>query len=241
MKNIKRQIPNLITALNLLCGCLGVIAALEHNLIAAGFFVILGIFFDFFDGFAARLLQVKSELGKQLDSLADLITSGLVPGLVVFSLLNELRDSVMVLLSNNPIPFIGLLIPVAAAYRLANFNIDSRQEDGFIGLPTPASALLVLSVPFMLAYPTIPGLEPYLSAPNFLIGLSVFCAVVMNAPLPLFSLKFSSFGWQENKLRYLFLAVGLFWMALWQFTGLAFLILSYVLSGFFKTNRKQKA
>ncbi len=241
MKNIKRQIPNLITALNLLCGCLGVIAALEHNLIAAGFFVISGIFFDFFDGFAARLLQVKSELGKQLDSLADLITSGLVPGLVVFSLLNEQRDSVMVLLSNNPIPFIGLLIPVAAAYRLANFNIDSRQEDGFIGLPTPASALLVLSVPFMLAYPTIPGLEPYLSAPNFLIGLSVFCAVVMNAPLPLFSLKFSSFGWQENKLRYLFLAVGLFWMALWLFTGLAFLILSYVLSGFFKTNRRQKA
>lgn len=234
MNYIKRQLPNAITALNLLSGCLGVIAALENNLLGAACFVALGIFFDFFDGFAARLLQVKSELGKQLDSLADLITSGLVPGLVLYTLLNGNGDGLYEVLFHNPLPLTGLIVPVAAAYRLANFNIDTRQEDGFIGLPTPATALLILSVPCMLAYPSIPGLELYLTSPYFLVGLAVFCALIMNAPLPLFSLKFSSFGWQENKLRYLFLATGLFWMALWQFTGLAFLILTYVISGFFK-------
>ncbi|MEJ6546501.1 MAG: CDP-alcohol phosphatidyltransferase family protein [Flavobacteriaceae bacterium] len=231
MKILRAQIPNLITALNLLSGCIAVIAVLEYNLLLAAFLVVLGIIFDFFDGFAARLLHVKSELGKQLDSLADMITSGLVPGLVIYVLLNSQALPIYDVLVSDPLPLIGLLIPVGAAYRLANFNLDERQSEQFIGLPTPANALLVLSVPCMLAYPTVDGLDTFLLSPYFLTALTVFCTLIMNLPIPLFSLKFKNYGWRGNQIRYGFLVISVFWISLWHFTGLAFVILSYVLSG----------
>ena len=232
MKKIIHQIPNAITALNLLSGCLAVIAVLEGNLLLAALLVLIGIVFDFFDGFAARLLHVKSELGKQLDSLADMVTSGLVPGLVIYSLLNPQKLKVYEVFNEVPWAFIGLLVPIGAAYRLAKFNIDSRQSNSFIGLPTPANAILILSVPCMIAYPSIPGLENVLLSPYFLGSLAVFCMLVMNLPLPLFSLKFDSFKWQGNQVRYLFISVSLLWIALWQFAGIALVIVAYVLSGF---------
>lgn len=231
MKKYIQQIPNIITALNLLSGCLAVIAVLEYNLLLAALLVLIGIVFDFFDGFAARLLQVKSELGKQLDSLADLITSGLVPGLMVYVLLNTKGALLKEVLTENPLPLLGLLIPIGAAYRLAFFNVDTRQANYFIGLPTPASALLVLSIPCMLAYPTVKGLETYLLSPYFLAGLSVFVLVMMNAPISLFSLKFKNFKWEGNQVRYSFVGLGILFIAGLHFTGVFLLILSYVLSG----------
>ena len=157
---MKKHIPNLITLLNLFCGSIAVIFAVEDNLFMAAVFVILGIVFDFFDGFAARILDVKSELGLQLDSLADMVTSGVVPGIVLFKLFERTAGSFPYALdfsltewndgTTSFLPLIGLLVTLASCYRLANFNIDTRQTDSFIGLPVPANTLFILSLPLIL-------------------------------------------------------------------------------------------
>lgn len=144
---MKKHIPNIITLLNLFCGCIAVIFAIQNKMDWVIFWVSLGIFFDFFDGFFARLLNVKSELGLQLDSLADMVTSGVTPGIAMFQMLSSSNfvvhnDSLLSTL----LPYFGFLITLSSAYRLANFNIDPRQTLGFIGLPTPANALFVISL-----------------------------------------------------------------------------------------------
>src|SRR5690606_10849663 len=161
---MKRHIPNLITLLNLLCGCIATVFAVSNRLELAAAFVFLGIFFDFFDGMAARLLDVKSELGLQLDSLADMVTSGVVPGIVMFQLLSKAlpggeagprdwTDGSDLLSWDFPVlALIGFFITLASCYRLAKFNLDDRQLDSFIGLPTPANALLILSLPLILIF-----------------------------------------------------------------------------------------
>ena len=154
---MKKHIPNIITSLNLLCGCIAILFAVSGDLVAASYFVLTGMFFDFFDGLAARLLHVQSKIGLQLDSLADMVTFGVVPGIIMFQLLNEATtpqlletrfevSETMVWYGESMsfIPFIGLIIVIASAYRLAKFNVDSRQTDSFIGLPTPANTLLIL-------------------------------------------------------------------------------------------------
>jgi len=256
VKSIKSFIPNAITALNLLSGLLAVIAVLENEILLAMLFVFTGIVFDFFDGFVARILHVKSEMGKQLDSLADLVTSGVVPGLAIYKMLNPSEFTLVeVLLFDqlplvgliipigaftlvevllfDQLPLVGLIIPIGAAFRLAFFNIDTRQTDHFIGLPTPAAALLVLSIPSMLIFHTSDGLKEVLLSPYFLVGFSIFMVTVMNAPIKLFSLKFINFSWQDNRLRYFFILLSvllLFWL---EFMGLALVILTYILSGLF--------
>ncbi|MEP4661797.1 MAG: CDP-alcohol phosphatidyltransferase family protein, partial [Nonlabens ulvanivorans] len=156
---MKKWIPNLITMLNLLSGCIAAVYAFKDELILAGIFVALGIFFDFFDGLAARLLKVSSELGTQLDSLADMVTSGVVPGIVMCQLLADATGHSSTLFAVNgdlgwssatslfkEITFLGFLITAASGYRLAKFNIDTRQTDSFIGVPTPANAILIISL-----------------------------------------------------------------------------------------------
>jgi len=237
VKSIKSFIPNSITALNLLSGLLAVIAVLENEILLAMLFVFTGIVFDFFDGFAARILHVKSDMGKQLDSLADLVTSGVVPGLAIYKMLNPSGFTLVEVLLFNQLPLVGLIIPIGAAFRLAFFNIDTRQTDHFIGLPTPAAALLVLSIPCMLIFPTSDGLKEVLLSPYFLVGFSVFIVTVMNAPIKLFSLKFINFSWQENKLRYFFIVLSVSLLLSLEFAGLALVILTYILSGFFSSIR----
>lgn len=135
---MKKHIPNLITLGNLFCGTIATIFAVQANYEFAALFVVFGIVFDFFDGFAARLLNVSGELGKQLDSLADMVTSGVVPGIIMYHLLDNDSSEVSAL------KYIGLLLTLGACYRLAKFNIDTRQSDSFIGLPTPAMCLFVI-------------------------------------------------------------------------------------------------
>ena len=147
--NIKKHIPNVITLINLLCGCIALVFAVDLNFDMVFYFVALGIFFDFFDGFFARLFNVSSPLGLQLDSLADMVTSGVVPGFVMFHLLQQSQNP----LSNNLIlPYLGFIITLGSCYRLANFNIDTRQTDSFIGLPTPANTLFIVSLPLVLKH-----------------------------------------------------------------------------------------
>ncbi len=232
---MKKHIPNIITLLNLFCGTVAVIWAVQGRLDWAFFFVILGIFFDFFDGFFARLLNVKSDLGLQLDSLADMVTAGVVPGIAMFQLLSKsnLVTQNQFLLTEL-LPYFGFLITLASAYRLANFNVDTRQTTGFIGLPTPANALFILSLPLLLQYQSFPFLEIILQNTWFLLGITLLSAYMLNAEIPLFALKFKDFSYQNNKIKYIFLIISAFCLLFFQLLALPLIIILYVLLSVFQ-------
>lgn len=238
---LKRHVPNFITILNLLSGGIAVIFAVQGNLIMAALFVALGIFFDFFDGLAARALDVKSEMGLQLDSLADMITSGLVPGIVMFQLLIKALPGDLIVSNqwesantwwdwNFPVlALLGLLITAASGYRLAKFNIDERQTDSFIGLPTPANALLILSLPLILAYQPHPWAVNLILNEWFLIALTILSCFMLNAEIQLFALKFSDWSFKKNKLGYIFIAFCLLMVIIFQYIAIPLIIISYVI------------
>ncbi|WP_395046058.1 CDP-alcohol phosphatidyltransferase family protein [Flavobacterium sp.] len=233
--NIKKHIPNIITLLNLFCGCIALVFAFQQEFELAFYFVCLGIFFDFFDGFFARLFKVSGPLGLQLDSLADMITSGVVPGVIMFQLLlksfgeektisiSSWDNSVMIL------PFLGFIVTLGACYRLANFNIDTRQTDSFIGLPTPANALFILSLPLVLLNPNLEFITSSLQNHWVLIAISIVSAYVMNAEIPLFSLKVKDFTFKKNALQVLFLASSVLLLLVFRYLGISMIIVFYVL------------
>lgn len=252
---MKRHIPNLITLLNVFCGCVATVFAVLNQLEMAAIFVFLGIFFDFFDGLAARVLNVQSELGVQLDSLADMITSGLVPGIIMFQLLGmsmtggwnagslfqnggseHLQSAVLY-----PLPLLGFLITLASAYRLAKFNIDENQVSSFIGLPTPANALLILSLPLILLYQNNDILNGIILNQWFLIGLTILSAYLLNSKIELFALKFKNWSFKDNALRYIFLIVSLVLLITLKFLAVPFIIVFYVVSSLVTTLGKDNS
>jgi len=236
--------------LNLLAGVIAVMLAVSDRLVEAAIFVLIGIFFDFFDGFFARLLKVQSEFGVQLDSLADVVTSGVVPGIVMFQLFmrsihKEWTDGLSCEIGNwivleetvemsfggsrvHLLPFIGLLLTLAAAYRLAKFNIDERQSSSFIGLPTPAMALFVLSLPVILLYSDITFLNELIANKYFLIAATLILSILMNAEIPLFSLKFKNFSLKNSAIEIIFITVSLILVILLKFVAIPSIILFYV-------------
>lgn len=198
---MKKQIPNLITLANLLCGVLACFMAAQGFLRPAAIYICLGIFFDFFDGMAARLLNVASPLGKELDSLADVVTSGVAPGIILFQMAcmqvegccsNEIFEALC---------YLAFLLPLFAAYRLAKFNLDTRQSHSFLGLPTPANALIWVG----LALCSSLSLSP--SWTVILLCVSLLTDILMVSELPMFSLKFNfkDLSWKTNSIQYLFL------------------------------------
>lgn len=235
--NIKKQVPNIITLLNLFCGCIAVVFVAELNYEMAFFFVSLGIFLDFFDGFFARLFKVSSPLGLQLDSLADMVTSGVVPGYVMYSMLK---------LSQNPastdiiIPYLGFIITLGSCYRLANFNIDTRQNDSFIGLPTPANALFILSLPLVLKHSNSLVVFDILTNQWILLAITVISAYILNAEIPLFSLKIKDFTFKKNALQIVFLTLSLFLLVFFQYLGIPLIIITYVLLSVFNNKFLKK-
>ncbi len=235
---MKKHIPNFITLLNLLSGTIAVILAVEGKLILAGIFVMLGILFDFFDGFFARILKVQGELGKQLDSLADMVTSGVVPGIVMYQLLKDsagIWNEEGTLLSSlflegvSFVPMIGLLLTLAAAYRLANFNIDERQTSSFIGIPTPANAIFILSLPLILKYSDVEFAKDLIQNQWFLIGVTLLLSFLMNANIPLFSLKFKDYSLKNNVIKYIFLITTIILLVLLKFIAVPLVIFVYVM------------
>lgn len=224
--NLKKHIPNLITLLNLLCGCIALVFAGEANFEMAFFFVCLGIFFDFFDGFFARLFRVSSPLGLQLDSLADMVTSGVVPGFVLFKMLSNSVNSDPSLIY---LPYLGFIITLGSCYRLANFNIDTRQTDSFIGLPTPANSLFILSLPLILKNSDSLLVLELLINPWVLLFISMLSAYILNAEIPLFALKIKKFNLKDNALQLFFLLISILLLAYLQFAGVALIIVFYVL------------
>ncbi|MCL6462030.1 MAG: CDP-alcohol phosphatidyltransferase family protein [Flavobacterium micromati] len=226
--NIKKQVPNLITLLNLFSGCIALMFAFNKQFEMAFFFVCLGIFLDFFDGFFARLFKVSSPLGLQLDSLADMITSGAVPGLVMFQMMvSHLSPVVEGYLQW--FPYLGFIITLGSCYRLANFNIDTRQTDSFIGLPTPANALFILSLPLVLKFTDAIFVIELLTNQWFLLVITLLSAYMLNAEIPLFSLKIKKFSLKENLLQIVFLICSLLLLMFFQYLGIPLLILFYVL------------
>ncbi len=224
---MKALIPNLITLLNLFFGTIAVVFAVEGALTMAAFFVLLGIFFDFFDGFLARKLKVASALGLQLDSLADMVTSGLVPGLIMFQLMSQS------LTGSEPyvdlLPYMGLLITLGSAYRLANFNISTEQKNYFIGLPTPANALLVLSFPLILEYQNNEAINSVILNAWFLLALTLISTFLLNAPVKLMALKFKTWKFSDNIEKYILLILALIFLMVFKFFGISLIIFSYLL------------
>jgi CDP-diacylglycerol--serine O-phosphatidyltransferase len=249
---MKSYIPNFLTLLNILSGCIATVFAVLNQLEWAALFVFIGIFFDFFDGLAARALNVQSEIGVQLDSLADVITSGLVPGVVMFQLLNmsqsggwnlafghELTESMAWYGGKiNTISFLGFAITLASAYRLAKFNVDENQVSSFVGLPTPANALMILSLPLILMYHNNEFLSGIILNPWFLVGLTALSAYLLNSPIKLFALKFKNWSFKENGVRYLFLIGSLIMLLTLKFLAIPLIIVFYILASLLMPSEK---
>lgn len=233
---MKSIVPNSLTLANLACGLLAIIAIGNGNFWQAAYLISASLVFDFADGFVARALGVHSELGKQLDSLADVVSFGVVPGLLMF------HTFLLVPKSGEPLPdflpYIALLIPLFSALRLAKFNIDTRQEEYFIGLPTPANTLLIFSICLWGLYTTNATTQSILLHPFLLTLITVLSALLLVAELPLMSLKVKSFAWQENKGRVLLIVAAVLLMFVLRFRALAFIVPLYLLiSLLFKPNK----
>jgi CDP-diacylglycerol--serine O-phosphatidyltransferase len=233
--SIKKHIPNAITLLNLLAGLLALIHAFNGNYNEAFSLVCLGIFFDFWDGFFARIWKVQSPIGLQLDSLADMVTSGVVPGLVMYKMLGDIQENQSQYnLTEDTyymgvVPYLGFLITLASCYRLAKFNVDTRQTDSFIGLPTPANALLIMSIPMIQFHSEFEWLVDFLSNPYVLVGVTILSSYLLNAEIPLFSLKVKSFSWEKYKMQVVFLILSLILIVLLEFISIPIIILLYVI------------
>ena len=237
---MKKQIPNLITLGNLLCGVLACIFSYEETLHIAALFICLGIFLDFFDGMAARLLNVASSIGKELDSLADVVTSGVAPGMMLYVMLVQLSDLPW-------LKYTALLIPLFAAYRLAKFNIDTRQSHSFLGLPVPANALIWVGIALYFSLPQF-NESPHFGTNYpvfafFLVAVSIITDILMVSEVPMFSLKFNfkDMSWKTNRPQYTFLIVcAIIIAATRQWYALSLIIIWYIILSLI-TSKRQNA
>ncbi len=227
---IFKHIPNALTCCNLICGCAAIVALMEgeNSIYLVTWLVFAACVFDFLDGFAARILHVSSPIGKELDSLADMVTFGLVPSLLMYLLLRDsnVSESGIVFL-----PLIAFSLAVFSAVRLAKFNIDERQVDGFIGVPTPANALFIIGIPLFFGKF---GLE---MSWMFLTGVTLLFSWLMVSPFNLFSLKFKSFGWKGNEVRFTFLAIAVLLIGFLQEAAVSVIIITYILVSLFTGRR----
>jgi len=234
--SLKSTIPNTLTLMNMASGLLAIILIFSNNFILAAWMVGASLLFDFFDGFAARALKVHSELGKQLDSLADVVSFGVVPGLLLFKVFK------MSYLTGEPVPeflpYIALLIPLFSALRLGKFNIDTRQADYFIGLPTPSNAIFIFAICLTAIYTENETVKNVLLHPFFLSFLAIATSFLLVAELPLMSLKVKNLSWRENKGRYILLLTSLVLLVIFRYRAVAFIIPLYlILSLIFKPTR----
>lgn len=276
------NIPNLFTAGNMLCGVMAIFFALSGRIDFSAYCVFGGAFLDYFDGFLARLLKQQGELGKQLDSLADMITFGVAPGMIMMVVLayattdmtfwhGQVPEGMVVLKDTmihpmeetiadaffrwqsdvldwknvNWIPFAALIIPFFSMFRLAKFNIDTRQSESFIGLPTPANTIFYTAFPLLLMqYGNATGWEHDLIQlcvrPEVLIPVIVIMSLMLVAELPLFALKFKSFGWKGNEIRYLFLISCGLLIPLLLIWSIPIIVLLYLLFSFIQNIIRKK-
>ena len=236
---VKNIIPNAITSANLFCGCLAITQIAEGQFIIASVLVLLGAFFDFFDGLAARALKAGSPLGEQLDSLADMVTFGLVPAYLAFELLNDLDYSIL--------NYLAFLIAIFSAVRLAKFNIDDRQTTSFIGVPTPANALFWISIPLIfwqvendIHIISVEFLLPLFNSFYVLIAAILIFSFLLIAEIPLLALKFKDLSWKENKFRFLLIGISTLLIVAFLFAAIPFILLLYLILSIIQNNLQAK-
>lgn len=233
MFSLRKHIPNTLTCLNLVSGCIATRFALQGQFAWAFSFIILGAVFDFFDGFAARLLKVSSPVGKELDSLADDITFGFAPAAIVFTLLKNVEmpfsDERLLML----VPYAAFLIAAFSALRLAKFNLDERQTSSFIGLPTPANALFWGALAVGFGPQIIHGEYSFYA---LLVGILVSSWLLV-AEIPMFALKFKNFGWADNKIRYSFIALSAILLFFLKLTGFSAIVVLYIIISLFTSKK----
>lgn len=226
---MKKHIPNTITCANLFSGCIGIVMAFNGHLETAAYFVVIAGIFDFFDGMIARLLNVKSEIGKQLDSLADMVSFGFLPGVVMFQLLKISNYA------GNYLPYLGFLISIFSALRLAKFNIDKRQTEDFIGLNTPMNTLFIVSLAFILPdYPAIIG------SSAVLISIVALTSFLLVSEIKFFSFKLTDLSWPKNKMKFIFLMLSVVLIAFLKFIAAPFVLLLYAVLSFFHFKKNKQ-
>ncbi len=224
MMNIRRHIPNTITCMSLVSGCVATVMALQGDLWWAAVWIIVAAVFDFMDGFAARLLSAYSPMGKELDSLSDVISFGVAPGMIVFWMLGQACLSLGEI--GRYVPYLAFVIPAFSALRLAKFNIDERQTTSFIGMPVPAHALFWASAGYALA-PLAEAQPVLFVVVTLLVALTT--SLLLVSEIPMFSLKVKSLAWKGNERRYILAGCAVLFVALFGMLGIAGTILLYVL------------
>jgi len=236
LRSVTRHIPNVATSLNIVSGFFSILLCLEGNLVLASWFIFLAVLFDFSDGLLARLLKAYSDLGKQLDSLADIISFGVAPSLLFFRAYQisfEMKYGSFTFSGLQTLEKIMLLstvlIVVTSALRLGKFNIDTEQKDEFIGLPTPATGIFIASYMLLILENIEDSMKDYLLHPVFLFFLTIMFSLLMISGIPMFSMKFQNYGWKENKLRYVFLGISIILVILIKLYAIPVIILSYII------------
>ncbi len=238
MKGIQRNLPNLLTSLNLLSGVVGLLLLMQGNIGIASLMILIAGVFDFLDGMVARLLHVKSILGKELDSLADVVSFGVLPGFILYNIV-LLQNPEWVILS-----FVPLLIPIFSALRLAKFNIDNRQEEEFRGMPTPAMAIFVASLQAPYGISDLfeqTNIYFFLFHPITLSAISLILCILMISELRLFSLKLKKISFAAYPYAMVFLIIAVLLVSVFKTAGLGFSVIIYIVVSVIKLLVERKA
>ena len=225
---MSKHIPNLLTISNLICGCIALYFTFKGELVFTAYLIGLAATFDFMDGAAARLLNVSNPIGKQLDSLADMVSFGLVPGAVVFNLLEGSTLS--------QYSYIALIIPIFSAYRLAKFNVDENQNENFIGLPTPANCLVFISIPLISTFNSESTIAYLFEIPEILLIITILMSMALVSRINLFSLKFKNIKFKDNKFRFIFITMSIILLTFIEFSAIPIIILIYIMMSIVKRN-----
>lgn len=221
---MKKHIPNAVTCLNLFCGCLGIVFAFQGKLEWASYSILIAAIFDFLDGMLARLLKAYSDIGKDLDSLADMVSFGVLPSVIVYQFFIQSSST------NSWMNFSAFLIAIFSALRLSKFNNDSRQSENFIGLPTPANAILIASLPFIAAQQSF--ISSYLENHIFLALFSLGMGLLLVSEIHLMSLKFSSMDLRKNANRYILVFSSLILLVIFKFAAIPLILILYFILSF---------
>lgn len=237
---MKKSIPNIITSSNLFSGCISVVFAFQGLLAEASLLILVGAFLDFFDGLSARLLNVSSPIGKELDSLADVVTFGFAPSVIVYQLLIDLFPE-------QPLtPYLAFIIAVFSAYRLAKFNIDERQTSSFIGVPTPANALFWLSIPLIewqgnyFSSDLAISIHEIMTNQAFIVINILVWSLLLISEIPLFALKFKNFNWKENQVKFTFIGISILLFVLFYFIAIPIILILYIILSVITNSIKSK-
>jgi len=229
---MKKNIPNYITLLNLLCGILSIVSLYNGSVEWSVYFIAFAAIFDFMDGAVARIFKLQSELGKQLDSLADVVSFGLAPGFIMLFLLRISEPLPEVLFNgNNLVPYLGFLIPLFSAWRLAKFNIDTRQEEQFIGIPTPACALMIVALALINqnTFGSSSWMSELTGNSYFLLSATIILSILLVAEIPLLSLKFKNLKWKGNQKRFILIILSIALIAAFQVSAIPIIFLGYII------------